>query len=102
MGRPKGSKNKPKDSKAAPAKKVPAKKVEKTKKPAVTTLGTQEAPVTKKVVEETAKTAARKTKDGGVVIAAPKDASGEPDRYDVVMRGGQAVKVKSTDDPDLD
>ena len=99
MPRPKGSKNKPKEGKTVVK-----------SKPVVKTLGSKDAPVTKKVVEEAAKAhgattgplTAKKTKDGGVVMAATRDDGDGKKRYDVVMRGGQAVKVESTDEPDLD
>lgn len=101
MGRRKGSKNKPKVDGAVKTTKAKASPAKKT----VKTLGTPEAPVAKRVVEETAKTvatSARKTKDGGVVIAPTRDSDGKAPRYDVVIRGGKAVKVESTDEPELD
>jgi hypothetical protein len=131
MGRRKGSKNKPKVDAAGkpiakatkPAAKAPKKavKAEKPKaakpktvrpraaapeafEPKVETLGTPAAPVAKQEVEQAPAKAnsARRTKDGGVVIQAPKDSDDKPVRYDVVIQGGKAVKRPSTDEPDLD
>ncbi len=101
MSRPKGSKNK-KAVKAKPVTKKTTKPTVKKSAPKVKLAAVEVSSASVEVPAVKPVTIAKRTSDGGVVIAAQKDASDTKKTFDVVMQGGKAVKVESTDDPVLD
>ena len=108
MGRRKGSKNKPKDVSVVKPSALLKKAVEKKEivldtmvEKAVKDSKPIPVVVSKKVEVLDMSSTVTGTKDSGVVVKAKKDTIPGAGNAHVVIRGGKAVKVEDTDDPDL-